>query len=716
MTRKIKKHTKPKNSFSEVVLNVFINTPYKAYNFKQVSHTLGISDRSSRELVKEIIFDFCKSETLIAENRGKYKLNPEQFNSLIKECICTGRVDMKSTGKAYIIPDEPGEDIFIDSINTHQALNDDKVKVRLFPKRGSHKPEGEITEIIERAHTRFVGIIEASFKYAFMVPDSASIPIDFFIPKEKMNGAKDGDKVIVELTDWPQKSKNPFGTVVEVLGKPGDNEVEMQSILVAHDFPLRFPESVEHAAGKIDINLSPKEIAKRRDCREDITFTIDPLDAKDFDDALSLKILSNGNYEVGIHIADVSHYVTPNSIIDQEAYERATSIYLVDRVIPMLPEKLSNMVCSLRPNEEKYTFSAIFEMDEEAHVVNEWFGKTVINSNHRFTYEEAQEIIESGSGEYAQEILTLHDLASKLREKRFAKGSINFHSTEVRFKLDEEGRPIEAYVKEQKESNRLVEDFMLLANQKVAEKIGKKTGKQEPRPFVYRIHDEPNPEKLNQFTEFISKLGYKMNTYSRRGLATSFNRLFTQIQGKGEQNMIETIAIRTMAKAEYSTKNIGHYGLSFRYYTHFTSPIRRYPDLMVHRLLQDYLNNKNGYNEYELEEKCLHSSEMERRAAEAERASIKYKQAEYMLDKVGKEFKAVITGVSKWGIFAEVEPSKCEGLISMRSLSDDFYFLDEENYKIVGQRHGTEYQLGDNIYVLVKRIDLAKKQIDFEIA
>jgi ribonuclease R len=503
--------------------------------------------------------------------------------------------------------------------------------------------------------------------------------------------------------------------VIAVLGTPGNNDVEMQGILASYDFPVAFPANVEREAEAIPEAIPEDEIKHRRDFREVWTCTIDPEDAKDFDDALSLKKLENGNWQVGVHIADVSYYVRPGTPIDAEAFDRGTSIYLVDRTIPMLPEKLSNKVCSLRPKEDKLTYSVVWEMDDHANMLNEWIGKTVINSSRRYAYEEVQAMIEGGEGDYKAELMTLNKLSTCLREERFKHGSIAFRSTEVKFKIDEQGHPIEAWIKEQKEANQLIEDFMLLANKRVAEHIGKVNGKDTPKTFVYRIHDEPNPAKLATFIEFAGKLGYPIKSTSQKGLSMALNKLFEQISGKAEENLIEQIAVRTMAKAEYSTQNIGHYGLAFKYYTHFTSPIRRYPDLMVHRLLERYMNGGNSVPMHEYEEKCEHSSDMERRAAEAERASIKYKQAEYMLDKIGKEFPGVISGVSKWGIYVEIDAFKCEGMVALRTLMGDNYTLDQENYRVIGQRRGKVYRLGDRVQIKVMRVDLARKQMDFEL-
>jgi len=712
---KKKKVRKPQNKFESSVLSLFTKNPLSGYNFRQIAAQLGIQDKASRELVKNILEKMTSNGMLIQVKRGKYQLNPDQISEKITKSVLTGTVDMKKTGKAYISTEELEEDIYIAANNTNRALNDDIVKVRLFPKRPGRKIEGQIIEIVQRARTDFVGILQVSTRFAFLIPDSLSMPVDIYIPIEKLNGAVNGQKVIAKITEWPAQSNTPFGEVTKILGAPGDNDVEMKSILVEYDFPVEFPRKVEKEAEAIPKTIPEEEIKNRRDFRDVLTITIDPVDAKDFDDAISLKKLDESKWELGVHIADVSWYVKPNTLLDQEAYKRGTSVYLVDRTIPMLPHALSNNVCSLRPDEDKLCFSAVFTMDDEATISNEWFGKTIIRSNRRFAYEEVQEMIEGADGDHKEEIMKMHHLATKLREERFRKGAINFKSNEVKFILDEKGKPIDAFVKEQKEANRLIEDFMLLANRRVSEKIGTPKGKAKPKTFVYRIHDKPSPEKLQTFIEFVRKLGYQIKTNSRKNLSNSFNNLFKEIEGKGEEHMIETIAIRTMAKAEYSTHNIGHYGLGFPYYTHFTSPIRRYPDLMAHRLLFDYMHKGHSVNQSAFEEKCEHSSIMERKAEEAERASVKYKQAEYLADKIGEEFPGLISGVSKWGIYVELDGNKCEGMVSLNDMQDDYYYLDDENYKVIGRRYGKEYRLGDPVRIIVKNIDLSKKRMDFEL-
>ncbi len=725
--------------YAKQILKIFANSPFDSFNHKQIASRVGAHDKSSRQLVLAALQELAEDHVLVPDEhaRGKYKINPKSINDdLLPKNYLIGTIDMKQGGKAYVIPQEEGrEDVQISPNNTRHALHGDTVKVLMFPQRKMHKPEGQVVEILHRAKTRFVGIIQRQDRFAFMVSDSRTMVVDIFIPLTDLAGAEEGEKVLVEMTDWPERMNNPVGRVIKRLGRPGDNNVEMQSILAEYDFPLDFPKEAEKEAAKI-AQPTEKDYEGRKDFRKVTTFTIDPADAKDFDDALSFRQLKNGNYEVGVHIADVSHYVKPGTAIDREAYERGTSVYLVDRTIPMLPEKLCNGVCSLRPHEDKLCFSVVMELNDKAEVLNQWFGKTVINSDTRYAYEEAQAVIDSGNPTATPDgknngnavtgkaILELHRLATILREQRYKDGAINFESQEVKFLLDENAKPIGVYIKESKEANWLIEEFMLLANRKVAERAGGVSSKEKSqtgkpsgnqKTFVYRVHDEPNPEKLNTFVEFVAKLGYKMKIGSRQALANSYNSLFDRIAGRGEEYMIDTIAIRTMAKAVYSTQNIGHYGLGFRYYTHFTSPIRRYPDLMVHRLLERYLAGGSSVSADEYEEYCRHCSAMEKKAADAERASVKYKQAEYLSDKLGQTFPALISGVSKWGIYAEIEGNKCEGMIPIGSLRGDYYMLDEDNYQVIGRRYGRTYKLGDPVTIRVRGVDMIKKLIDFDL-
>ncbi len=706
------------STFTSAILGIFVEEPFRPKNYKQVCKVLGIKDQAGKDVVYNILIDLKDKGLLDEAKPYSYVMSAaglSQFGP--KTQYVEGTVDMKSTGKAYVVlDDEDGEDIFIASNNTGKALHGDRVRVAMFPKRNKKKPEGEIVEVLERKHTDFVGLLRITRGYVFVVPDMESIPVDIFVPKGELNGAKDGQKVIVHLVDWPDGSGNPFGEIVRVLGTPGENDVEMESILAAHEYPIDFPEEVEKEAERIPVKIKAEEIRKRRDFRDVFTVTIDPADAKDFDDAISLRKLENGHWEAGVHIADVSHYVTPGSAIDKEALSRGTSVYLVDRTIPMLPEKLCNNVCSLRPDEEKLTFSVVFEMDDEANIYNNWIGKTIIKSCRRYTYEEVQAMIEGGDGDYKEEILTFNNLATKLREKRMAAGSINFHSEEVKFILDENKKPIDTYIREQNESHELIEDFMLLANRTVAETFGGKQSKWKNHTFVFRVHDEPNPEKLNKFILLISRLGYSMDISTRSKLVSSYNKLFRDVEGKGEKNLVEQVAVRTMAKAVYTTDNIGHYGLAFDYYTHFTSPIRRYPDLMVHRLIERYLiDGQPSADKKKYEEMCLHSSDMEKQAEEMERQSVKFKQAEYLQDKIGQVFDGLVSGVSKWGVYVELKGNKCEGMVRYEDLPGDYYFLDEDNFRVIGEDTGKVIQLGDEVKVRIKAVDLFKRQMDFEI-
>ncbi|MDP3916015.1 MAG: ribonuclease R [Bacteroidota bacterium] len=695
---------KPK--LKNAILTIYYDQPERTYNYKQIADLLKIKDPEIIKLVFVVLEELAESDNLEMVQRGKYKLKSRGGT------IC-GIVDVQRQGFAYITSEEVEKPVLVSAHNLNHAMDGDKVKVHLYAMHKKQQPEGEVVEIVERAKTTFVGTISKSRNFSFLIPSGKSA-FDLFIPNEKLNGAKDGQKAIARITEWPARSKNPFGEIIEVLGDVGNNNTEMHAILAEFDLPLRFPENVLKAAEKIPDMVPEKEIERRRDMRGVTTFTIDPHDAKDFDDALSLRKLENGFWEVGVHIADVSYYVHPGSILDEEAYDRATSVYLVDRVVPMLPEKLSNGVCSLRPNEDKLCFSAIFQLNDEAEIQKQWFGRTVIHSDKRFAYEDAQAIIETGEGELKDEVLTLHRLAVKMREARFKKGSLGFERVEVKFNLDENGKPLSVYFKEAKESNQLVEEFMLLANKRVAEFIGNPEDQKTPRTFVYRIHDKPDPDKLMNFNHFIHKFGYGLQLGTPGQISKSMNLLMTNVKGKNEQNVIETLAIRTMAKAAYSTRNIGHYGLSFEYYTHFTSPIRRYPDVMVHRVLERYLQGGRTVSAPKWEDMCKHSSVMESKAANAERSSTKYKQVEFMQDKIGEEFSGVISGVTEWGIFVELE-NKCEGMVSVSSLADDFYIFDEKNYCLVGRHSHQKFQLGDVVNVEIIRANLEKKQLDFRL-
>jgi len=706
------------SSIEKKIVELFSTGDNAKYNYKQISAKINIFDKEGREVVKKILQDFLDAKILLAAGQGKYKINSRYLSKeFTRKNYVTGKIQITSTGSAYVIQEDKGaEDIFIGDGNLSNALHNDIVKVLVFPTRRKKNPEGQVVEILERSKKQLVGIIKINKGIAYFIPDNPSFRRDILIPGRFLNNAKSGDKVVVVITEWVEGSRSPLGKVIHLLGKPGDNNVEMNAILAEYDFPLAFPERVEKEAEKISKTISDEDIAKRRDFRSFTTFTIDPADAKDFDDAISYEKLDNGLHRIGVHIADVSHYVKKGSPLDQEAYERGTSVYLVDRTIPMLPEVLSNNLCSLRPNEDKLCFSAVFDLNDDAKVIHEWFGKTVINSDRRFSYEEVQEIIESGKGPLDSVILQVDALAKILRQKRMENNAINFETEEVKFKLDENSKPIGVYLKVQKEANFLIEEFMLLANKRVAEKIGKTNApKQDVKTFVYRIHDEPIQEKLTTFKNFVKKLGFDIKTGSHKALANSFNQLFSEMKERTEYNMLTKLSIRLMARAVYSTDNIGHYGLAFPYYTHFTSPIRRYPDLMVHRLLEDYMNGKPSVKKTEYEEYCKHSSQMEQKATEAERTSVKYKQAEYLADKIGETFDATISGISKWGVYAELEESKCEGMIPMRKFDDDFYYIDEENYNLVGLHHGKSLRFGDKIQVRVVEVDLVKKQMTFDI-
>jgi len=697
-----------KKALSESVLNYFNKNSTREYNYKQIAAALYIKDSISRDMLSDLLKDMVESGDLKEISKGKYKI--KQTKNYI-----TGRIDMTASGSAFLVQENESEDVFIAPRMLREALHGDLVKAFVFATNNGKKLEGEVIEILERKKMEFVGIVQLSHKFAFLVPDNRKMNHDIMIPLDQIKGAKDGDKALARIIEWPKGAKNPIGEIIHVLGKRGENNTEMNAILADFGFPLEFPLKVEQESEGINDIISQDEIALRKDFREILTFTIDPVDAKDFDDAISFKKLENGNFEIGVHIADVSHYVKPNTALDDEAYERATSVYLVDRVIPMLPENLSNGLCSLRPHEDKLCFAAVFVLNNEAEILEQWFGKTIIYSDRRFSYEEVQEILETEIGDYSTELKTLNQLAYKLRDKKFKEGAISFESSEVKFKLDETGKPIGVYVKERKDAHKLIEDFMLLANRKVAEFIATKGGKKNQFPFVYRAHDAPSTENIETFATFAARFGYKLNTKSSKEISKSLNKLMDDVVGTKEQNVLTSLAIRSMSKAIYTTTKSFHYGLAFEYYTHFTSPIRRYPDVMVHRLLNYYLKGGKPQVENDLEEKCKHSSDMEKKAADAERASTKYKQAEYLKDNIGEMYSGIISGVTEWGMYVELLENKCEGMIRLRDIDDDFYVLDQKNYCIIGQRKKKIYQLGDEVKIKVKSVDLVKRQIDFNL-
>lgn len=706
--RKMPSRRLKKNEIEERILAFLQKEHKQAFNYKQIAFAIDAVSPSNRNDVINILEALAADDVITEVSLGKYKAKANRGTENI------GYFIRRSNGKNGVVIDE--ETIFVAERHSMHALNGDKVRVIVSAYRRGSEPEARVVEIIERKDQVFIGTLKIEKNYAALVTDSKFLAADIVIPRGKLRGGKDGDKAVVRITQWRDDEMNPRGEVVDILGRKGDNTAEMHAILAEFGLPYKYPEAVEKAADKIGAGITDEEVALREDFREVLTFTIDPHDAKDFDDALSIRTLANGHWEVGVHIADVTHYVTPGSIIDKEARQRATSVYLVDRTIPMLPEHLSNGICSLRPNEEKLTYSAIFELDAKANVVNHRIGRTVIRSDRRFTYEEAQQIIETGEGDFARELGVLNGLAQQLRRRRFEHGALEFDRTEVRFDIDKTGRPISVHFKVSKEANKLIEEFMLLANKTVAAEIGAVPAGKKAKTFVYRIHETPDPEKLANLALIAARFGFRVKTDgSRREINNSINKLLRDVKGRGEENLLSILAIRSMAKAEYSTDNVGHYGLGFEYYTHFTSPIRRYPDMMVHRLLSRYMAGGRSADKVKTEDECSHSSDMEQLASHAERASIKYKQVEYMSERLGEIYDGVVSGVTEWGLYVELDDNLCEGLVPVRDLVNDFYDFDQKNYCLVGRKTHTRYTLGDRVKVQVARADIDKKQLDFAL-
>ena len=708
---KAKKETAPrikKSDLERLILNFLEKENRQSFNYKQIAFAINATHPSNRMDVINILDALAAAELIQEVGLGKYKAISNRGTENIGEFV------RRSNGRNGVMIDD--ELILVAERNSRHALNGDKVRVEISANRKGQEPEARVIEIIEPKDQVFIGTLNVEKNYASLVTDSKFLAADIIIPRSKLKGGKTGDKAIARITQWREEEMNPKGEVVDILGVKGENTAEMHAILAEFGLPYKYPANVEKAADAIDAGITPQEIAKREDFRSVTTFTIDPRDAKDFDDALSIRKLKNGNWEVGVHIADVTHYVTPTSIIEKEAKQRATSVYLVDRTIPMLPEHLSNGICSLRPNEEKLTYSTIFEMDDKANVLKSRIVRTVIKSDRRFTYEEAQNIIETGEGDFKEEILTLDKLAKELRHRRYENGALEFDRAEVRFEIDKDGKPVSVFFKESKDANKLIEEFMLLANITVAEHIGKVPKGKKAKNFVYRVHDNPDPEKINNFSQIAARFGFKVKTEGTpKEVNKGINRLLKDVKGRGEENMLSILAIRSMAKAMYTTENVGHYGLAVPYYTHFTSPIRRYPDMMVHRLLAKYAEGGRSADKVKLEEECKHSSDMEQLAANAERASIRYKQVEFMQDKLGEVYEGVISAVTEWGLYVELDENKCEGLVPVRDLADDYYDFDEKNFCLIGRKYHNKYTLGDIVRVQVARADLDKKQLDFAL-
>ena len=709
--KKSKRQPRASGSKSEIrrkILEAFRSSPKQTFNYKRISKKLNIKKEVIKKLVAITMDELAESGELIKIDRGAFKLN-------FKQTVIEGRIDMANKGAGYLVCEGMDEDVFIPPNSMNKALHGDLVRAGLVIRKEGRRHEAEVLEVLERAKTDFVGTVQLHESFAFVVVDDKKMSTDIFIPGREMGKVISGEKVVARITDWPEDSNNPVGSIIDVLGMAGDNDVEMHSILAEFGLPYKFDNKILKQAEDIQGEITAQEIKKRRDMRKAVTFTIDPDDAKDFDDAISVEKLKDDLWEIGVHIADVSHYIKEGSALDKEAYDRATSVYLVDRVVPMLPERLSNDLCSLNPHTDKLCFSAVFKINKDAEVQDRWFGRTVIHSDRRFTYAQAQQVLDTKEGDFSEEILQVNSLARKLRKRRFNNGSIGFESLEVKFELDDKGNPTGVSIKHHTDANELIEEFMLLANREVAEFIGKTKGSEKAKTFVYRVHDSPNVEKLNQFQEFISKFGYSFNAKSNRSISDSFNKIFEQVTGKNEEYVIEQLAIRTMAKAIYTTKNIGHYGLHFSHYSHFTSPIRRYPDVMVHRLLQRYLDKGTSAEQALYEDYCKHCSAMEKLATEAERASIKYKQVQYLQDKIGNEYEAIVSGMNDYGIFVELTESKCEGMVRLRAMTDDYYYFDAKNFMVIGSRTKKIYEIGQKLYVSVLKADLVKKQLDFKL-
>lgn len=705
---KRKKERSKKREVEQAVMTVFRNSPKEHFNYKQIAKQIGAEGHARKLMVANILANLAADGLISETDRGRFRLNN-------LGTLACGTFRRRNNGKNFFVAEDGGAPVFVAERNSGRAMDGDTVKVQLLAKRKGAEPEAQVVEIVQRIERTFVGKLQVEKGFAFLVTEDKTLANDVFIPKDKLKGGKNGDKAVVRIVEWTEDAKNPRGEVIDILGTAGHNTTEMHAILAEFGLPYKYPAAVEKAAERIPERIPEAEIARREDFRSVTTFTIDPEDAKDFDDALSARLLPNGNWEAGVHIADVTHYVGPDSIVEREARQRATSVYLVDRTIPMLPERLSNLVCSLRPDEEKLCFSVVFELDANAEVKNYRIARTVIRSDRRFTYEEAQRVIETKRGDCLTEIAALDALAKKLRSRRFKNGAIDFERYEVKFKTDDKGKPLGVYFKESTDANKLIEEFMLLANKTVAEFVGQ-SKENKKKTFVYRVHDLPEAEKMENFAVFVRRFGYKMKTEGRKtDLSKGINHLLDAVRGKPEQNLIETLAVRSMQKAKYSTANIGHYGLAFDYYTHFTSPIRRYPDMMAHRLLERYLAGGRSVPKPRYEEMCKHSSAMEALAANAERASVKYKQVEYMSGCIGKTYDGVISGVTEWGLYVELNENKCEGLVPIRDLQDDFYEFDEKNYCLTGRRRKQRFRLGDPVVVRVAQANLERKQIDFKL-